>query len=122
LNRGLSVVDTYQFLIGKPLEDEIHMKASILGWAVELVRQSDALFLTFSYKLISLSRMISWMIPLQGEDNHVGTDAYIPVILPVDFIAKSWFHRHQRFFYVRSDNLFPSQKTFQKGIVLCRSP
>lgn len=58
LNRGLSVVDTYQILVGKPLEDEIYMKASILGWAVELVRPSDALFLTFSCKLIFLSRMI----------------------------------------------------------------
>lgn len=37
LNRGLSVVDTYQILVGKPLSDEIHMKVSILGWAVELV-------------------------------------------------------------------------------------
>jgi farnesyl diphosphate synthase len=38
LNRGLSVVDTYQILIGKPLEDDIYMKASILGWSVELVK------------------------------------------------------------------------------------
>jgi len=37
LNRGLSVVDTYQILVRKPLSDEIHMKVSILGWAVELV-------------------------------------------------------------------------------------
>jgi hypothetical protein len=37
LNRGLSVVDTYQILVGKPLEEEIYMKASILGWTVELV-------------------------------------------------------------------------------------
>lgn len=31
---------------------------------------------------------------------------------PVYFVAKGWFHRGQRFFYVRSDNLFPSQKAF----------
>jgi hypothetical protein len=30
-------VDTYQILVGKPLEEEIYMKASILGWTVELV-------------------------------------------------------------------------------------
>ena len=37
MNRGLSVVDTYQILVGKPLEEEIYIKASILGWTVELV-------------------------------------------------------------------------------------
>lgn len=37
LNRGMSVVDTYQILIGKPLEEEVYLKVSILGWAVELV-------------------------------------------------------------------------------------
>ena len=41
MNRGLSVVDTYQILIGKELDDETHFKASILGWAVELVRPSQ---------------------------------------------------------------------------------
>jgi len=62
LNRGLSVVDTYQILVGQPLGDEIYLKASILGWAVELV------FITYltrvwtnfvaSCKLIFLLRMI----------------------------------------------------------------
>lgn len=58
LNRGLSVVDTYQILVGGPLEEEVYMKASILGWAVELVRPFDALLLTLSYKLIFSSPMI----------------------------------------------------------------
>jgi farnesyl diphosphate synthase len=37
LNRGMSVVDTYQILIGEPLSDETYLRVSILGWAVELV-------------------------------------------------------------------------------------
>jgi farnesyl diphosphate synthase len=37
LNRGLSVVDTYEILVGKPLSEELYVKASILGWTVELV-------------------------------------------------------------------------------------
>jgi farnesyl diphosphate synthase len=37
LNRGLSVVDTYEILMGKPLSEELYLKASILGWTVELV-------------------------------------------------------------------------------------
>ena len=37
LNRGLSVVDTYEILAGKPVSEELYIKASILGWTVELV-------------------------------------------------------------------------------------
>jgi len=38
LNRGLSVVDTYEILVGKPLSEELYLKASILGWTVELLQ------------------------------------------------------------------------------------
>ena len=37
LNRGLSVVDTYKILVGQELSEAVHLKVSILGWAVELV-------------------------------------------------------------------------------------
>ena len=80
MNQGLSVVDTYQILSGKQmLEDEIHMKVSILGWAVELV--THILYhkdVNTSYKLISLSRTISWTVHLPGEVNPVGINAYSP--------------------------------------------
>lgn len=58
LNRGLSVVDTYQILVGKPLSDEIHMKVSILGWAVELVLSLPSSPDGDSYKHTFLLRMI----------------------------------------------------------------
>jgi farnesyl diphosphate synthase len=38
LNRGLSVVDTVQILLGKDhLDDKEFEKAAVLGWCVELV-------------------------------------------------------------------------------------
>jgi len=58
LNRGLSVVDTYQILVGKPLEEEIYLKASILGWTVELVCSEDISRANFSCKLSFSLRMI----------------------------------------------------------------
>ncbi|KAG8804541.1 Farnesyl pyrophosphate synthetase [Serendipita sp. 399] len=38
LNRGISVVDTYEILQGRPLTDEEFFKASVLGWCVELLQ------------------------------------------------------------------------------------
>ncbi|ODQ54174.1 farnesyl pyrophosphate synthase [Saitoella complicata NRRL Y-17804] len=39
LNRGLSVVDTYQILTGgKPLDRETYKRAALLGWCVELLQ------------------------------------------------------------------------------------
>lgn len=37
LNRGMSVVDTVEILKGRPLTDEEHLQAAVLGWGVELV-------------------------------------------------------------------------------------
>ena len=37
LNRGLSVVDTLEILAGRTLGETEHLKASILGWCIELV-------------------------------------------------------------------------------------
>ena len=109
LNRGLSVVDTYQILVGKPLEEEVYMKVSILGWAVELVRYFYTSRIDFSYKLTFLLRTISWTVPLLEEDNRVGTNAYVAILLSLT-IAKCWLHRNQRCFHARSSNLFLPQK------------
>ncbi|KAG8876857.1 Farnesyl pyrophosphate synthetase [Serendipita sp. 405] len=38
LNRGISVVDTYEILQGRTLTDEEFFKASVLGWCVELLQ------------------------------------------------------------------------------------
>ncbi|KAK9468783.1 isoprenoid synthase domain-containing protein [Lipomyces arxii] len=39
LNRGLSVIDTYQILTGKEeLTEEEYMKAAVLGWSIELLQ------------------------------------------------------------------------------------
>ncbi|KAH7106318.1 terpenoid synthase [Auriculariales sp. MPI-PUGE-AT-0066] len=38
LNRGLSVVDTAEILLGKTLDDEQYYKAAVLGWGVELLQ------------------------------------------------------------------------------------
>lgn len=38
LNRGISVVDTYEILQGRPLTSEEFLKASVLGWCVELLQ------------------------------------------------------------------------------------
>ncbi|KAK9447846.1 isoprenoid synthase domain-containing protein [Limtongia smithiae] len=39
LNRGLSVIDTYQILSGKlELSDEEYKKAAVLGWCIELLQ------------------------------------------------------------------------------------
>ena len=37
LNRGMSVVDTFEILKGSPLSDEEYLGPAILGWCVELV-------------------------------------------------------------------------------------
>lgn len=37
LNRGMSVVDTYQILKNDTLSDEEYERAAILGWCIELV-------------------------------------------------------------------------------------
>jgi farnesyl diphosphate synthase len=37
LNRGLSVVDTVEILMGRPLDETEYFKAATLGWCVELV-------------------------------------------------------------------------------------
>jgi farnesyl diphosphate synthase len=38
LNRGISVVDTFEILQGRPLSSEEFFKASVLGWCVELLQ------------------------------------------------------------------------------------
>jgi len=38
LNRGMSVVDTVEILKGRPLTDEEHLQAAVLGWGVELLQ------------------------------------------------------------------------------------
>jgi len=38
LNRGMSVVDSYQVLKGSPLTDDEYKKAAVLGWCVELLQ------------------------------------------------------------------------------------
>lgn len=38
LNRGISVVDTYEILQGRTLSEEEFFKASVLGWCVELLQ------------------------------------------------------------------------------------
>jgi geranylgeranyl pyrophosphate synthase len=43
LNRGMSVVDTVEILKGEALSEDEYLKAAILGWCVELVRQIPAL-------------------------------------------------------------------------------
>ena len=40
LNRGLSVVDTAEILLGHALNEEEYYRAAVLGWCVELVRPS----------------------------------------------------------------------------------
>lgn len=47
MNRGLSVVSTYQILLGRPLTKEEKFKAQILGWCVEWV--SDFFFVLFLF-------------------------------------------------------------------------
>ncbi|ODV92785.1 hypothetical protein CANCADRAFT_93315 [Tortispora caseinolytica NRRL Y-17796] len=37
-NRGLSVIDTYEILLGKDLSDDEWKKAAILGWCIELLQ------------------------------------------------------------------------------------
>ena len=37
LNRGISVVDSFQVLKGAPLTEDEYEKAAILGWCVEFV-------------------------------------------------------------------------------------
>ena len=37
LNRGLSVVDTYALVLGRPLTEEEKKRAMVLGWCVEWV-------------------------------------------------------------------------------------
>lgn len=37
LNRGISVVDSFQVLKGSALTEDEYQKAAILGWCVELV-------------------------------------------------------------------------------------
>ena len=41
LNRGLSVVDTAEILLGHALNEEEYYRAAVLGWCVELVRLSS---------------------------------------------------------------------------------
>ncbi|CAG8709753.1 9543_t:CDS:2, partial [Acaulospora colombiana] len=38
LNRGISVVDTFEILQGRPLTDEEFFKSAVLGWCVELLQ------------------------------------------------------------------------------------
>lgn len=38
LNRGLSVVDTAQILLGRPLTDDEYFRSAVLGWCVELLQ------------------------------------------------------------------------------------
>lgn len=38
LNRGISVVDTVEILLGKQLESEEYYKVAILGWCIELLQ------------------------------------------------------------------------------------
>jgi len=62
MNRGLSVIDTYSVLLGRPLNDTELFRASVLGWAVEWVcillflvhYTTDTLFVVCSYKHSSL--------------------------------------------------------------------
>ncbi|WBW71314.1 geranyltranstransferase Fps1 [Schizosaccharomyces osmophilus] len=37
-NRGLSVIDTYEILLGEPLDEKAYKKASVLGWSIELLQ------------------------------------------------------------------------------------
>ena len=37
LNRGISVTDTVEILLGKPLDEVEYKRAAVLGWCVELV-------------------------------------------------------------------------------------
>lgn len=37
-NRGLSVIDSYEILLGHPLDEAAYMKAAVLGWMVELLQ------------------------------------------------------------------------------------
>jgi len=38
LNRGMSVVDTAEILLGRPLDDKEYLRAAVLGWGVELLQ------------------------------------------------------------------------------------
>ncbi|KAG5334048.1 Farnesyl pyrophosphate synthase [Termitomyces sp. J132] len=38
LNRGLSVIDTAEILLGRPLSEEEYIKAAVLGWSIELLQ------------------------------------------------------------------------------------
>ncbi|QSL64267.1 hypothetical protein MERGE_000423 [Pneumocystis wakefieldiae] len=38
LSRGLSVIDSYEILLDRPLTDEEYKRAAILGWTVELLQ------------------------------------------------------------------------------------
>lgn len=40
LNRGLSVIDTVEILLGRSLSEEEYFKAAVLGWSIELVSLS----------------------------------------------------------------------------------
>ncbi|EEB08212.1 geranyltranstransferase Fps1 [Schizosaccharomyces japonicus yFS275] len=37
-NRGLSVIDTYEILSGKALDDNSYFRAALLGWCIELLQ------------------------------------------------------------------------------------
>ncbi len=40
LNRGISVVDSVEILKGRKLSDDEYFKSALLGWCIELVRES----------------------------------------------------------------------------------
>lgn len=103
LNRGLSVVDSYELLQGAELTDDEFFLASVLGWCIEWVRNRvplpyfvkteafsralnyisvslllhDNLCLLFnatcSFKHISLCLMILWIIHILVEVSLVGS-------------------------------------------------
>jgi hypothetical protein len=39
LNRGISVTDTVEIILGRPLDEKEYKRAAVLGWGVELVRR-----------------------------------------------------------------------------------
>lgn len=82
LNRGISVVDTVEILLGKQLEGEEYYKVAMVGWCIELVSSStlDRRFrpligLSCSYKHSSSSPTTSWTNRLPVAVNHAGTES-----------------------------------------------
>ena len=37
LNRGISVIDTVEIILNRPLNDEDYFKAALMGWCIEMV-------------------------------------------------------------------------------------